>query len=147
MTIGTIGGLMVSGIYSEKAWIGMILNLGAAGTGVFIMIIWISFYQNLAMDTGDLLILGSSGWLLVIAWFCALLTGAMYGRDFICGHEKEFTVRSRGHKEYTVKGTGGDVSDYNSSTDKDSDTTTASEIDSKGKKYRKSSKRKGSSRA
>jgi len=134
MTIGTIGGLMVSGIFSEKAWIGMLLNLGAGGTGVFIMIIWISFYQDLAMDTGDLLILGTSGWMLVIAWFGAFLTGAMYGRDFICGHEKEFAVRQRGKKEFTIKGTGENESDYNSSTDKDSDTTTASELDAKGKK-------------
>ena len=59
--VGSIVAIMVGDVYSEKLLLCCIMNLIGTGCGVFVAIIWISFFQSLAMDTDGRMTLGMSG--------------------------------------------------------------------------------------
>lgn len=82
--IGSIGAVMIGDIYSEKLWLCTILNLCACGGGVFVMIMWVSFTEEIAMDTDDLMVTGISGWFLVAGWVSAFVSAMFYGKDWLC---------------------------------------------------------------
>ena len=57
--IGAILLIMLADIYSEKLWICCIMNFIACGASIFGLIMWISFTDDLGLDTDDRLVLGS----------------------------------------------------------------------------------------
>lgn len=82
--IASIGAVVVGDIYSEKLWMCTILNFCAAGGGIFCMIMWVAFTEDIALDTDARMVTGRSGWFLVAGWIGAFVTAFFYGKDWLC---------------------------------------------------------------
>ena len=47
--VGSIAAIMIGDVYSEKLFLCCAMNLVATGAGVFVIILWVTFLQNLSM--------------------------------------------------------------------------------------------------
>jgi hypothetical protein len=135
--MGSIACVMLADVYSEKLLLCCILNLVAFGLGLFCLIIWISFFEGMALDTDALLIFGLSGYMLVIGWMGALFCAMLYGHDFLCNMQFLMVVKKDGKTARIYV----DSSDETGSDESDSD---GSDSDNGGRKKKKKKKGKKS---
>jgi len=159
--IGAIALVMIADVYSEKLMLCCGLNFAATGVGIFCVIIWISFFEDLSKGTDARMTFGFSGWLLVMAFGSTSVTAILYGKDWLCNIKHFIEVKDSSGKllakkdfdgnnvkeVYRKSGSGSDESgsedDSGSDDSDDSDDSSGS-----SKKKRKGKKKKrGSSSA